>query len=328
MQEKRNIIMLGLILCLLGILSACGNGGPLRLSGTYSASAYGTTMSYTFKGDAVAVQYVMVGQEVARYEGTYAINDVGTQITLSFDAAQMQNAHLPDGLTTLGGTFSFVYGDGYIEIGTVRYERSDGNGPADPPQGTATDAPSESAAPPLHEVHLSLPEEYEIRYKVTETAGASRTYEQTMLKTADGFYFNFGDTGEQYVFVAQADGSYTQYTYDALHGTFVPSGAPASAGLVDGYAARMTSYFDFYETYQGNMTYQGQESIGNWECQKYTFAFSALTGTQTVTVWIEPEIGLCVKAVYQYDASVGVSGTKTAECVKFAAEGVALPAYE
>ena len=125
MKGKRMALALGLILSLLCALSACGESKPPQLSGTYCTTSYGTTMSYSFDEDTVTVQYFTMGYEVAAYEGTYAINDGETQITLVFDPAQMENAVLPAGLTSLGGVFTFQRGEGYIVIGMVRYDQSD-----------------------------------------------------------------------------------------------------------------------------------------------------------------------------------------------------------
>lgn len=126
MKGKRMALALGLILSLLCALSACGKSKPPQLSGTYCTTSYGTTMSYTFDKDTVTVQYFTMGYEVVSYEGTYAINDGETQIILAFDPAQMENAVLPTGLASLGGAFTFQRGEGYIVIGMVRYDQSDG----------------------------------------------------------------------------------------------------------------------------------------------------------------------------------------------------------
>ena len=85
-------------------------------------------MTYTFDGDSVTARFFMGGYEIGRYEGRYALNDNETQITLSFDPGQMPNsATLPDGLTSLSGTFAFRRGDGYVVIGPVRYDRTKRN---------------------------------------------------------------------------------------------------------------------------------------------------------------------------------------------------------
>ena len=324
-------VILTLILTLLCGLTACGNSR--ELSGTYSAATYGSTVSYTFEKDTVTVQVFLMGVQVYRHEGTYAINDEENQITLSFDPEDTENATLSPGLTSLDGTFTFERGGSYIVIGTVRYDQTEAAGISSPPQEIAPEteqenrhaSSSEDADPPLSELCLTLPEEFELQYEVTENSGLSGSCIQTMVKTTDGFYFNFGDTGEQYLFVRREDGGYTQYFYDMVQGSFSPSVASVGTNVVNGYAARMTTWFDFYETCRSSMVYQGREKVGDWDCQRYIAEIPAFSGTQTVELWIEPKTGLCIKIIYQYDASIGVTGKKTVECIRFSTEDVELP---
>ena len=112
-------------------------------------------------------------------------------------------------------------------IGAVRYDQTDTAEISSLPQETAPEIAQENiyasssadAVPPLSELHLTLPEEFEIQYEITENSGLAGTSIQTMIKTAEGFYFNFGDTGEQYLFIRQEDGSYTQYLRIYFHFT-------------------------------------------------------------------------------------------------------------
>lgn len=322
---------LALVFMFLCSLTACAGGK--EISGTYSATVYASTIRYTFEKDMVTVQVFLGGFQVSRYEGTYTINDEENQITLSFDTEHTEDAALSPGLTSLGGTFTFERGERYIVIGAVRYDRADTAEISSPPRKTAPETaqeesirpPPEDAAPPLSELCLTLPEEFEIQYEVTETSGLAGTCVQTMVKTADGFYFNFGDTGERYLFVRREDGGYTQYLYDMVQGRFSPSAAAVGTGVVDGCAARMTTWFNFYETCRSSLVYQGREKVGEWDCQRYIAEIHAFDGIQTVELWIEPETGLCVKIVCQYDASIGVTGKKTVECIRFSAEDVELP---
>lgn len=120
MRLKRFAVLFPLCLCLT-VLSACGSSRH-ELSGTYSATTFNVTQSYTFGNKAVTVQFFIMGFEVGRFEGTYTLNEEETQITLTFDSNQFpSNPSFPSEFTTSGGTFTFQRGDGYILIGPMRY---------------------------------------------------------------------------------------------------------------------------------------------------------------------------------------------------------------
>lgn len=271
-SEPLKKIIICLLLCLsLAGLAACGSS-PTFLSGTYSADSYGMTMAYTFEEENVTIQFFMGGYEIGCYEGTYSLNDDETQITLSFDPDQMPNgAALSAGLTSLGGTFTFQQGESYVIIGQVRYDRVEGdteNSSQDsiPPQAEEPEPSEHDEIDPMS-LRLNLPEEYAIRYTVHDEYGWSRDYTQAMIKSRDGYGFDFGDTGEQYLFILQDSGKYLQYRYDADLGEYSPtmltpdiqalidSGVMTEdmisldASVVSGYAARITVNFDLYRAF-------------------------------------------------------------------------------
>lgn len=346
MKFKKSILCLLLCLTLTG-LAACGNSAP-SLSGTYSAETFGTTMTYTFDGDSVTAQFFMGGYEIGRYEGTYSLNDDETQITLSFDPEQMPNgADLPAGLTSLGGTFTFQQGENYVMIGQVRYDRAEGDtensGQGSLPLPAEEPEPSEPDGISPISLRLDLPEEYAIQYTVHEEYGWSHDYTQTMIKSRDGYYFDFGDTGEQYLFLRQDSGKYLQYKYDAGLGEYSPtmltpdiqalidSGVMTEdmvsldSNVVSGYAARITTNFDLYQAFVGHLRYAGEETVAGISCQQFTASFEEVWGTQEAKVWIDPETGLCMKAEYRYQAPNGTVGVRQIECTQWETDEITLP---
>ena len=366
---------LSFFLCALTImLSACSKQPELK--GTYSTNFYGTGLSYTFSEGLVTADYTMIGFDVMHYEGQYTFDDDRKHITLMFDSTQWSSNSLPTGMTSLGGTFEFEQGEDYIMIGSVKYTQNMVKGTQSKSANTpetgisatkSSDGKPESNAPitetdiltenlvddtvpepdiVLSDLHLNLPEEYEIAYQITESAGLSRTYTHSMTKTNQGYYFNFADSGEQLIFEKLDSGKYIQYMYDTAQGRFFAPALSESVqmqidngvmtkdmvavdyNVVNGYASRLTVCFNFYENYRGNMTYQGEENIGNWKCQKYTAVTDSISGTHAVDLWIAPELGLCVKAAYEYNAPIGGTATKVMECISFSTDNISLPDYQ
>lgn len=134
-----------------------------------------------------------------------------------------------------------------------------------------------------------------------ESAGIARTYEQQMTRNEEGVYLSLGETGEQYVFERQESGKYLMYQYDPVSGEFItpmlPEGVKqqienrvmtldmvcVESSVVDGYLARVTAYFDFYESLRSDAMFQGLEKIDGVECRCYTAEYDGETGTRTVT---------------------------------------------
>ena len=106
------------ILCVIMALVCIGSvfaGCAKTLSGTYKADAFGSGVSYTFKGKNVEVNVLVLGTVVTTVNGTYEIGD-GT-ITLTFGDAEAAEAK------TYGGTFEFAEMENSIKIGVMEYTR-------------------------------------------------------------------------------------------------------------------------------------------------------------------------------------------------------------
>ena len=99
------------LVCIGTVLAGCAK----TLSGTYKADAFGSGVSYTFKGKNVEVNVLVLGTVVTTLNGTYEIGD-GT-ITLTFGDAEAEEAK------TYGGTFEFVEMENSIKIGMMEYTR-------------------------------------------------------------------------------------------------------------------------------------------------------------------------------------------------------------
>lgn len=179
-----------------------------------------------------------------------------------------------------------------------------------------------------------------------EAGGGSRTYTQTMIKAADGCALQLGDTGEAYLFLRLDSGKYTQYRYDAAAGHYTPTlltdeirrqidagvltedSVAVDQNLVDGYAARVTCYFDFYDTFRDILQYQDEEMLDGIPCQVYRASFVTDTGTQDVKVWIDAENGLCRQGTYTWEGSAGSSATRTIVCREYKPNEAVLPAQD
>lgn len=199
---------------------------------------------------------------------------------------------LPADLTSLGGTFTFAEGDGYVEIGSVRYGcvEQDTSSSEASLSHTQEQEPenAESAGTSAVMFRLELPDAYSIQYTVHEEYGQSRDHTQTMTKCADGYYFDFGSTGEQYIFTRMESGKYLQYKYDSNLEEYTPtmmtpdiqkmidSGVmtedmvAVNANVVSGYAARVTTDFDLYRFFPGQLNYIGEAEVADVSCQEFS----------------------------------------------------------
>ena len=343
----------GMVL-IMAALSGCGNKEQ-KLDGTYGLETYVNQMTYQFdKEGNVAVQVSMAGFVVFSQEGTYTIDSEKGTITLSFPTDGTNGmTGMPEGMTSLGGTFTFQEGEDYILIGTARYEKYENENET----GAANEAPSDetnSSVQPaqtpdteLTDIVLRLPDAYSVEYSVTEeTGGLHRTYLQKMVCTEQGIYLELGDSGEKYIFERLDSGKYIQYRCNSLtgkyetpmisaavqeqidNGTMTIDMAAVDQNMVNGFVSRISTYFDFYKTFHGTMTYDGEEAVGDVLCQKYSTTVSAVQREQNVEMWIDPVMGICMKGVYEYVPSVGATGSKTIECTKLEIEDVVLPDYK
>lgn len=356
------ILIITIILAL--FLTSCEtvNAEP-PLSGSFGREYYSTKTVYTFYDEnAVSATYYAAGFEVYSYEGTFTLNEEENEIVLSFPIGDGQTGSgFPGGgATTVSRTYAFEKGEGYIIIGTDRYEAVTESSTTDVPnsedesaknaESTKTDEtpelPKSEDIP--DDLALKLPDEYKITYAVTEGKTFNRAYTQTMIKTDEGIYLELGDTGigERYVFEKLASGKYIMYQYDAVSGKYTApmiSGAileqidkgnmtldmvAVDGNVLAGYAARIVTYFDYYKTFQGRMKYEGDEQVNGFSCKKYTASFTTVIGEQSVELWIEPELGLCIRGVYSFKSEMGQSTGKTIECTEFVTDGVSLPDYK
>lgn len=109
----KKIIALVLVAVMLTVtLASCGT----KLSGTYSAEAIGTGVTYEFKGSKVTITVKALGMELGSAEGTYSIKK--DQITFTFESDD-------DDVKKYDGTFDFEKGDDYIKIGVLTYKAVD-----------------------------------------------------------------------------------------------------------------------------------------------------------------------------------------------------------
>ena len=103
----KKIIALVLVAVMLTMtLASCGT----KLSGTYSAEAIGTGVTYEFKGSKVTITVKALGMELGSAEGKYSIEK--DKITFTFESED-------DDVKKYDGTFDFEKGDDYIKIGTL-----------------------------------------------------------------------------------------------------------------------------------------------------------------------------------------------------------------
>ncbi len=136
-------------------------------------------------------------------------------------------AGIPEGMTSLGGIFTFQEGDDFILIGTARYEKYEGENETGDVKEAPSDETNSSVQPvqtpdtELADIALRLPETYSVEYSVTEeTGGLHRTYLQKMVCIEQGIYLELGDSGEKYVFERLDSGKYIQYRYNSLTGKY------------------------------------------------------------------------------------------------------------
>ena len=178
-------------------------------------------------------------------------------------------------------------------------------------------------------LRLRMPDEYTIVYNVSENyAGLGQSYTQTMTKCDEGYYFSFGNTGEEYIFEKQEDGRFLQYTKSHL-GVFVtPTPTPVDINSVIGYASRIQPNIELYTFAKNFMTPAGSETVQGVACNKYTVAAEGTTwGKVDGTFWVAGDTGVCMKGDFTYQQPIGASGRKTIECAAWQTENVSLPDY-
>lgn len=114
---KKTIRIMAVVMAVLMVtlvLASCGGG----LSGKYSAEAYGSTITFEFKGNNVTYTMSAAGQEIFSLEGTYEIK--GDKISFDFTADDTSiAAEMIDEMTNL----DFEKGDGYIVVDGLKMEK-------------------------------------------------------------------------------------------------------------------------------------------------------------------------------------------------------------
>ena len=165
------------------------------------------------------------------------------------------------------------------------------------------------------EFRLKLPEQYTLEYKILDEYGWNHDYIQKISKNEEGYYFDFGDSNEQYVFERIDSGKYIQYKYNSTLGKYQPTMLTPEIqrqidngvmtldmiaideNVVSGYAARITVNFDLYKSFQSHMEYEGGEEVNGLSCCKFHAVYEEVWGKQEAEVWIDPETGNATKAL-------------------------------
>lgn len=325
-------------------LTACTGGQTQeeKLAGIYTAGTDLSQMSYEFDGEEnVTLHMQTMSYEYASISGTYDINDDGTAITFTFTSEE--NTPLGN-MSSYSGTFPYEWTEDAVFIGNVRYEKAE-----EVPEATISSNSSSMEEPvKLDAISLNLPQEpFEIQYEVTEAGrGISRTYSQELIQTEQGVYLGLGDSDEKYVFERLESGKYLMYRYDPIadryaaitssgtvqdlisSGVMTEDMVAVDQNVVNGYRIRVTEFFDYYEKVKSTLQYQGEETVEETACQKYTAVYTVGENEREMAFWVNPETGICMKGVYYYEAVDGSLYEKAILCTQIATENVSLPEYK
>ena len=115
-------ILLGILLTI--VLSLCGCSSKPTLDGVYKAEMFASEVTYEFDKEMnVKFKFIIGGYVAISKTGTYEISEDETQITLKFEESESDVNMLPDSMTSLGGSFTFSKGDGYVQIGDMQYNK-------------------------------------------------------------------------------------------------------------------------------------------------------------------------------------------------------------
>lgn len=118
---KKRLVSLLLVMVL--VLSMIGCGAP-KLSGTYSTDMLLSEVTYEFTEDGnVHFELAMGSIVLLSKDGTYSINDEGTEITFKFGETTEENDDLPKGMDALSGTYEFTDADTSIIINSTAYKK-------------------------------------------------------------------------------------------------------------------------------------------------------------------------------------------------------------
>lgn len=200
----------------------------------------------------------------------------------------------------------------------------------------------------LDTISLKLPEEpFRIRYEIAEEGhDVSVTYSQELIQTEQGVYLELGDSNEKYIFERLENGQCLIYRYDPIVGRYLSINSlenvknqagnegliedmtAVDQNVVNGFTIRITELFDYYEKMKGSLKYQGEETIEETVCQKYTAAYTVGQHERKMVFWIDPDTGICIKGIYYYNALDGSVYTKTILCAQIETENILLPEYK
>jgi len=115
--------LLSILLVMVLVLSLAGCGAP-KLSGTYSTDMLLSEVTYEFTEDGnVHFELSMGNITLLSKDGTYSINDEGTEITFKFGETSEESKDLPKGMDKLSGTFEFTDADTSIIINSTAYKK-------------------------------------------------------------------------------------------------------------------------------------------------------------------------------------------------------------
>ena len=192
---------------------------------------------------------------------------------------------------------------------------------------------------------LTLPDSYSIQYQIHKDGGEPEDYTMSMTKTAEGVYLDYGDTGDQNVLFQMENGKYLICEYEPNSGMchssmltqetqrLIDAGVmtldmvTVGSTVADGYSTKMNALLTQHQTYAEQMEYLGDEAVGEIICQKYVVYQKGGLGTQENYFWIDPELGLCRKALYQNQFLNASPEISTVECVLFETENLFLPEF-
>jgi len=151
----------------------------------------------------------------------------------------------------------------------------------------------------------------------TGTAGA--------IRTAEGFYCQFGTAGQ--LFVKNGD------TFDVYIGStdtpMTKSGAaPATQSKVDNSCLTVTETMSQYAEFVSSLQSAGTDKVAGRATNKYTYTATATGFNMSATYWIDKETGVCLKYEYSESLLDRNHRWKKAEATKFVTSGVTLPKHQ
>lgn len=211
---------------------------------------------------------------------------------------------------------------------------------------TAPASSQQTADTTVDEIEFSMPEEFSIQFQVHNDDAEREDYLMSMTKCKDGVWLDIGETGERYLFKRMDNGKYLfcehePYT-DRYYSTMltpevqklIDAGAMSldmvtvKSTMMEGYTDKIESLFTPYQRYIDHLEFLGEEAIGGVPCNKYAVRGEIDLRPQNMYFWIDPNTGLCRKAVYEHEFITGSPEIKSVECVLLETENLELPEYD